>query len=229
MVADAESYSDLNRIAAEVEAGLHREVVGGMWEEIGAAQLAFLSKRGLKPEHRLLDIGCGSLRAGVHFVDFLEPGHYFGLDSSEALIEAGYSRELAALGLTEKLPRSNLVTSGDFDTSGWDVKFDFAIAQSVFTHLPFNRIRACLERLAPSMRCDGEFYATYFVTPDDHPWESPFTHTPGGIVTTGVSDPYHYRLADLSNACRSGEWDCEFLGDWGHPRSQNMMLYRRRC
>lgn len=227
MESDAEGYAHLDRIAKEVEAGRHRDIVGGMWDHLGALQLAFLRERGLKPEHKLLDIGCGSLRAGIHFVDFLEPGNYYGFDSSDALIEAGFEQELAPLGLTHKLPRSNLATVSDFESSGWGVRFDFAIAQSVFTHMPFNKIRACLEKTSASMRSGGEFYATYFVAPDDHAWVAPFTHEPGGITTTGVSDPYHYRLLDLHTVGRSEHWVGEYLGNWGHPRAQKMMLYRR--
>ena len=58
----------------EIAAGLHREMVGGMWEEMGRLQLEFLQREGLTPEATLLDVGCGCLRAGVHFVRFLEPG-----------------------------------------------------------------------------------------------------------------------------------------------------------
>ncbi len=48
----------------QIDAGTHRDMVGGMWEEIGRLQFEFLRARGLKPSHRLLDIGCGSLRGG---------------------------------------------------------------------------------------------------------------------------------------------------------------------
>ena len=44
----------------QINAGIHRDMVGGMWDEIGRLQFEFLRARGLKPNHRLLDIGCGS-------------------------------------------------------------------------------------------------------------------------------------------------------------------------
>ena len=46
----------------------HREAVGGLWEEMRRLQFDFLANQGLKPDHKLLDIGCGSMRGGVHFV-----------------------------------------------------------------------------------------------------------------------------------------------------------------
>lgn len=42
-------------------AGKHRDIVGGRWEETARAQMAALRDAGLRPDHRLLDIGCGSL------------------------------------------------------------------------------------------------------------------------------------------------------------------------
>jgi hypothetical protein len=40
----------------------HRDVVGGMWDDIGKLQFDFLCDHGLRPSCRLIDIGCGCLR-----------------------------------------------------------------------------------------------------------------------------------------------------------------------
>ena len=58
------SYEHLENIAKSVEDGKHRDVVGGLWEEIGCLQLSVLKRIGLQKSHTLLDIGCGSLRGG---------------------------------------------------------------------------------------------------------------------------------------------------------------------
>jgi len=62
-----------------------REEIGGLWEKIGELQFNFLVKNGLEPKHFLLDIGCGSLRGGIHFIRFLEECHYFGIDKNQEL------------------------------------------------------------------------------------------------------------------------------------------------
>ena len=62
----------------------HRAAVGGRWEEIGRLQFDFLVRQGLMPEHFFLDVGCGSWRGGVHFVDYLLSHRYFGVDVSGA-------------------------------------------------------------------------------------------------------------------------------------------------
>ena len=67
-------YEDDTIVANEIAGGRHRELIGGMWEEMGPHQLAFLKGQGLQPHHRLMDIGCGALRLGTLAVDYLERG-----------------------------------------------------------------------------------------------------------------------------------------------------------
>lgn len=47
------------------------EGIGGMAKEHGQWQLEFMKKQGLKKSHTLLDIGCGVLRGGRYFIDYL--------------------------------------------------------------------------------------------------------------------------------------------------------------
>src|SRR6266545_606207 len=90
MCATINRYYDKTAVEADVRAGKHRECVGGLWDEIGRLQLDFLISRGLREHHRVLDIGCGSLRAGVKLVKHLRAGHYAGSDLNESLLTAGY-------------------------------------------------------------------------------------------------------------------------------------------
>ena len=116
-----------------VEAG-HRRYVGGTWEEGGRIQFDFLRREGLAPHHVLLDIGCGSLRAGVHLIPYLDPGHYLGLDKEPLLVERAISEEFDRETLRMKKPQ--LVISSCFEFDRFDTPADYALAQSVFTHLP---------------------------------------------------------------------------------------------
>lgn len=221
------AYFDAGRIEAEVAAGRHREVIGGKWDEIGALQFEYLKAQGLRPHHKLLDVGCGSLRGGVHFVGYLDAGGYSGLDINQSLLDAGYDVELAALGLQDRLPRTNLVCDAEFEFGGPDGVFDYAMAQSVFTHLSLNRIRQCLAKVARVMKPGGVFYATFFELPEDAPADRPFVHQPGGKVTSAVEDPFHYRVSDFRYAAKGLGWTVEPIGDWGHPRNQRMLAFRR--
>jgi SAM-dependent methyltransferase len=222
-------YFDTEWSATEVAAGRHRELVGGAWDELGKLQLDFLRSEGLRPDHKLLDIGCGCLRGGIHFVRFLDAGNYFGVDISEALLDAGFQVELGSAGLQDRLRRENLYCTGEFEFWRFGRIFDFAIAQSLFTHLSFNRIRQCLERLAPVMLPGGAFYATFFELPDGSLSSEPLRHSPGDHVTHGAADPYHYRVADLVFAARNLPWSTRYIGDWEHPRGQRMLAFVRRA
>jgi hypothetical protein len=218
-------YYDRDRVDAQVANGNHRGITGGKWEFLGRLQLSFLVAEGLQPEHRLLDIGCGALRGGVHLAGYLEPAHYFGVDLNQSLLDAGYDREIVPAGLAAKLPRANLACNGEFEFP-WGLLFDFAIAQSLFTHLPFNFIRNCLARLGPAMRVGGRFYATYHAVPDDGDPALPQEHR--GKFSYPTRDPYHYKFRDLAYACVELPWRASRVADaqWPHPR-QKMACFER--
>jgi cyclopropane fatty-acyl-phospholipid synthase-like methyltransferase len=58
--------------------------------ESGRKKFAALRKiMQLEPRHRLIDYGCGSFRIGLHAMNFLDPGHYFGLDITTDFIDMG--------------------------------------------------------------------------------------------------------------------------------------------
>lgn len=220
-------YYDESYIQEQLRLGKHRQVVGGMWDEIGTLQLEFLQGRGLQPDDLLLDVGCGSLRGGVKFVEYLNPGRYFGIDISPALLEAGYAQEIALRpDLAGKLPRGNLKCVDDFDAASFGRQFDYALAQSVFTHLTLNSIRLCLENLHPVVKPGGKFYATYFRITDDQP-TGVSRPNEAGVVTCGHKDPYHYRVADFLHLIRGLPWALDEELDWRHPRGQRMLVFSR--
>lgn len=224
-------YYDETDVQRVVEGGGHREAVGGLWETIGRHQMDFLMGRGLQRDHRLLDVGCGALRLGVHAVAYLNPAHYFGLDLSPSLIDAGYRQELDDDGRA-KLPRAHLAANADFDLAFVDAPVDMAIAQSVFTHLPLNHVRRCLAAVAAVLKPGGVFYATAWVLPEGAPLHHPFdwagTLNGQGITTSDIRDPYHHAWRDIQFAAEGLPLGVTLLGDWGHPRGQPMLAFLRR-
>ena len=139
----------------EIAAGEHRRYVGGVWESHGRRQLEFMISRGLRPHHRLIDIGCGAFRAGRHFVDYLEPGHYYGVDANHSVMQAGYDTELTD-EQRARLPIENLRANDRFDT---DFEGDVRLRdrQLGLTHVSLNHIRLCMFRLDRVMAPGGEF------------------------------------------------------------------------
>jgi SAM-dependent methyltransferase len=206
----------------------HRELVGGMWDEVGKLQLDFMIQQGLKPYMTFLDVGCGCLRGGIHFIRYLNAGNYYGIDISKSLIDAGYEIELSLAALQEKMPRNNLLVNEHFQASAFGVNFDFAIAQSLFTHLPLNHIKRCFIELAKCVKPGGEFYATFFEAPSHEPIEKEILHPPGGIISYLDKDPYHYRAKDFLWCIEDLPWKMVHYGDWQHPRGQRMLRFVRQ-
>lgn len=213
-------------IARRVAAGAHRKLIGGMWDEVGALQRDFLISHGLRPNHKLLDIGCGCLRAGVRLVPYLEPGGYFGTDVSPSLLDAGY-REIAQARLASRLPRANLQVEGQFQFYCFREQFDFAIAHSVFTHLPIRHLRTCLDHLPHLMPAGGLFFVTFFERLPGDPPDGPLRHEPSGVETFSTKDPFHVTRSQLQGIAAGLPWAFSYIGEWGHPRAQRMALYTR--
>ena len=219
-------YEDAEGVARSVADGQHRDIVGGLWDEIGRLQFDFLRANGLTRKSRLIDIGCGCLRGGVHFISYLDDAMYFGVDSNESLLNVGYDVELKSVGLDKKLPRDQLVCNSEFDFGSFPADFEFAIAHSLFTHLPQNHIRLCLSRLAEKMTEGGRFFATFFLVPESHPYGEPFRH-PEGVTSFDAKDPYHYRYSNMESLCERLPWLARLHGGWGHPRGQQMIDFLR--
>jgi SAM-dependent methyltransferase len=207
--------------AKEIAEGHHRDVVGGMWDEIGRLQLDFLKRRGLVPEHKFLDVGCGCLRGGIHFIRYLNEGNYYGLDMNLSLIDAG-KFELASAGLSER--NATLLVNDKFEFWRFGVEFDFALALSVFTHLFMNHISRCLVEVKRVLKQDGRFYATFFQAP--HPaYLTPIVHYPGDVTTNYDSDPFHFSYEEVRVLAENAGLVASLVGDWHHPRSQKMLCF----
>lgn len=165
--------------------GRHRDIVGGRWRETGQAQMDCLLAEGLRPHHRLLDIGCGSLRLGHLAVPYLAPGHYWGTDASAALMRRGWEVELAE---KDRLPPAQLVEDADFAFPGLPDGIDYAIAFGVFTHLPPEALPCALASIDRAFAGLTALLLTVFLAPDDAPGAH---RQPDGVVTHPNRPPWH--------------------------------------
>jgi cyclopropane fatty-acyl-phospholipid synthase-like methyltransferase len=207
---------------AEIDAGAHRDFVGGLWDEIGRLQFDFLIEQGVKPSHTLIDVGCGALRGGVHFVRYLQPGHYFGLDINPTLIKAG-QQELARAGLVDRQPQ--LIVDDKFQFSRFERQFDFGVSVSLFTHLYLNHIGRCLVEMRRVMHSASKFFFTFFEAPRPMHLKE-ITHTPGGAKTYFDSDPFHYAFEEIECIARRCGIAAHLIGEWNHPRDQRMIRFQ---
>lgn len=191
----------------------HREYVGGLWEEIGRLQFDFLVQQGLQSSHSLLDIACGSLRAGTHFIRYLERGHYLGIDKEPRLIDLGIEHELGRAVYEAKTPE--FVISDRFEFDRFSRTPQFSIAQSLFTHLNEADIRLCLGNLRRFVERGHVFFATFFEGASS-----------GNPATSHSHAAFYYSRDDMLRFGRETGWHATYLGDWRHPRNQMLMKYQ---
>ncbi|MGD9897383.1 MAG: hypothetical protein AB7T14_09965 [Candidatus Methylacidiphilaceae bacterium] len=160
-----------------------------------------------------LDVGCGCLRGGIRFIRYLKPGHYLGMDKEALLLEAG-ERELGPDLLPAK--GHELLASGSFAFERFSHRPQWALAESLFTHLYRRGIERCLHRLRRIILPGGAFYATFFEasSPNQNPRVS---HSLGYFA---------YTREEMEGFGARRGWQPHYVGEWRHPRDQRMMLFR---
>lgn len=212
----------LNLPAPALKLKMHRRFVGGLWDEIGRLQFDFMASRGLMPSSKLVDVGCGALRGGVHFVRYLDDGNYYGIDLNKSLLKAG-KQELREAGLGDK--RVHLQQTDQFDATGFGVQFDFGISVSLITHLTANQIIYCFMQIRRVMHESSSFYFSFFEVPEV-PIPDAYTQPLSQLVTHLQSDPFHYTRDQIEYFARSAGLQPYYIGDWNHPRDQQMLELR---
>jgi SAM-dependent methyltransferase len=204
----------------------HRRSIGNvkLWDTLGRLQFDYLVDRGMEPQHYFLDVGCGPLRGGVHFIRYLETGHYYGVDKNAPVLEEAERLELPRHGLVEKRP--TLVEMDDFGFGRLGRQFDYALAQSVFTHLPLNEIIRCLMEMDRALAPGGQFYATFFLN-ERGKFNLADVHQTAEVVTHFDRDFFHYDVGTFEWICDGTGLSVEYLGDWDNPVNQKMLVFRK--
>ena len=180
----------------------HRKFVGPpeKYDLASAGQFSLLTALGLREENTLLDIGCGSLRGGRLFITYLKPGKYFGIEPEQWLIDQGIDTEMGRDLVALKKPSFN--NDANFTLSSFGRKFDFMLAQSIFSHATQTQIRRCLSEAKKALEPDGIFAATFF--PGDANYEGTEWVYPGCVYYTLE---YFTTLAtDEGLACKPLNW-----------------------
>jgi hypothetical protein len=129
------------------------------FEKAGREQLIYLLTAGLNTDSKVIDIGCGVLRAGYWLIHFLDPGCYLGIEPHTGRLEAGVNTILEPEVLEAKRPRFD--TNPHFDTSVFGEKFDFFLAYSVWTHASKRQIRVMLDSFLRDSTEEGTFLTSY--------------------------------------------------------------------
>jgi SAM-dependent methyltransferase len=177
------------------------------WHRIGRQQFRYLRQHGLRRKHHLLEIGCGNLRAGRHFINYLDAGHYYGLDISPDVILAA-QRTVAEHGLAAKMPHLTVVDDMQFAFLP-DAHFDVVHAHSVFSHCPLPVIEECFETVKRIMKPDGFFDFTFYRAQ--------------GKEYVRLREEFHYRVETLAAAAERHGLKAELMTDWEGTHVQSKM------
>ena len=175
------------------------------YDLIAAMTFNLLTTLGLRQHHSLLDIGCGSLRIGRLLIPYLNRGRYFGVEPNEWLVAEGIKRELGETLVQIKRPTFFFSDSPDASAQA-KIAFDFALAQSIFSHCGLDLIKGWLSAISRSLAQDGALVATFLIGEED-------------CAQTGWVYPecVNYRSATLERAAADVNLRFEIL-DWKHPR-----------
>jgi SAM-dependent methyltransferase len=183
------------------------------YDLIAAMTFNLLTTLGLRQHHSVLDIGCGSLRAGRLLIPYLNSGCYTGLEPNKWLVDEGVLRETGRDQIRIKEPRFVAGSTPDVLPAG--PTFDFALAQSVFSHAGPDLVEGWLQGISPRLKDSGALVATFIVGPEDcraAGWTYPecVLYTVETMAAMAHKAGLHFHLLD-----------------WRHPR-QSWALFAKR-
>jgi SAM-dependent methyltransferase len=180
------------------------------WLAVGKLQFDHLVAHGLRPDHDVLEIGCGNLRAGWRLIGYLEPGRYTGIDISPDILRAAETT-LDDRDLRGQRPQLRLVDDLTFDWCEVD-HFDLVHAHSVFSHCPWEVIEECFDHVGRILRAGGVFDLSFNET------EGEEHHV--------LREDYYYRAQTLIDAATARGFTAEHIPDWapGHLQSRLRLI-----
>jgi SAM-dependent methyltransferase len=136
----------------------------------------FVELGGLRPDHRVLDIGCGLGVMGARLTRFLAPsGSYRGMDIVRTGIHWGEKnittrfpnfRFLHADVFNKHYNPRGRLSPAEFRFPFADAEFDFVFLKSVFTHLLPDTIAHYLREIHRVLKPGGTCLATLFLLND---------------------------------------------------------------
>ncbi|MGH3314418.1 MAG: class I SAM-dependent methyltransferase [Streptomyces sp.] len=168
------------------------------WLALGQMQIDYLTGHGLRTDHRMLDIGCGNLRAGWKFIRYLDAGNYYGIDISPDILLSA-KQTLTSYALQSKLPHLTLTRDLTFDFLP-SAHFDVVHAHSVFSHSPLEVIEECLSHVGRILAPDGFFDFTFDRTE--------------GAEHQVLREDFYYRTATLVTLAGRHGLGARFMDDW---------------
>lgn len=158
-------------------------ILGGVGSAMGNARKIsdkflqeFISLGKLRPEHKVLDIGCGVGRMAMPLTRYLTAqGSYAGTDNVKTSVE--YANEhISARYPNFRFYHTDIYSelynpkgkyqASDFQFDFKNESFDFIFMTSVFTHMKHHDVKQYLNEIARMLVRGGRCFITYFILND---------------------------------------------------------------
>lgn len=201
------------------EAGRRHATVGPahQWKMKRRFQIDFLKKHGLAHTHRLIDIGCGTLRGGIPIIKLLDKGHYTGIEVREDVLELGRD-ELKHAKLENKNP--NLIHCSGLSTLELEDQAEYIWAFAVLIFMDDDALNACMSFVSRHLAEGGSFYGNVNIG------ETEQDNRPGPHVIwrpmrwyEQTAERFGLKLTDLGSLLKLGHDD-------GRPEPQSRRMLR---
>ncbi len=181
------------------------------YDLVAAMAFGLLTTLGLRQQHHVLDVGCGSLRVGRLLLPYLNRNCYTGLEPNAWLVSDGITREVGRDQIAIKQPRFSyeedaraLIAEG--------LRYDFVLAQSIFSHCGPDLLASWVSQVSELLTDHGALVATFIESDADN-------RRPGWIYPDCVS----YQRSTLAALSSRHGLDFVML-DWRHPRQQWILM-----
>jgi hypothetical protein len=184
---------------------------GRLYDVIGAQQFCLMVRLGLREHHKLIDLGCGSLRGGRLFIPYLLPGNYHGIEPNAKLIREGIQYELG--WSIRDVKRPTFYHFDNFAISQTGIQADFILAQSILSHAGNDILEKIIREASLTLVKDGKFAATFF----EGAWQA----KTGWLGHEVITYPYSH----IIKIAKANRLSVQKL-DTTHPVGQKWILFR---
>ncbi|MBB3167395.1 class I SAM-dependent methyltransferase [Simiduia aestuariiviva] len=183
------------------------------YDLISAMVFNLLTCIGLRQDHRVLDIGCGSLRNGRLLIPYLNKNNYIGIEPNKWLVEDGIKNEIGRDLVKLKKPTFSYCDS--MKEFNLPLNIDYAFAQSIFSHTGLDLLDKWLSDASYHLKDDGILLATFLIDEkdsSDQGWIYPgcVKFIPETVSKLALKHGFNFKLLD-----------------WFHPRQSWAAFYKK--
>ena len=169
--------------------------------DVGRQTFATSVSQGLMPDHKVLDIGAGSLRIGWWLLQYVEPENYHAIEPVRERVDTA----AGLLGVDIHLYYNN-------DWEFPEVDFDFVVARSIWTHASKDMIAKMISEFAENSSPEGRFLTSFIPAANDAQ-DYKGKEWVGKVLKSDKAGMIRHSLEWVRNECRKHDLDVRTLDE----------------